>query len=569
MKIFKNLFMLFILSLSMVAMNFTTSIIDVKGNAADFINQLEFVSVELSDVQEEVNVTNGFSKLAVGRSYGDSTYSAANMINYDLSTKTISYENFNMDSYKNRNSSLSTVDTTFGYSNANLNNFDYSDIEKSESYMPEDIQFAISPTSIIGSDERTQILQTRDWPYRGIVKMYMTFNNVLNQRNGKYYNLLAVGTGFMEGPNLMVTAGHCGYSDVTNDGDFDDGISNPRFPDKIEVYAGLNGSSERSSSYIYYAEVSIINIQKQYFETTSTNYDWCAMQLDRDLGVQTGYYGKISNWYKSDASVYSYGYPGDKPATMWETYGNFTGKTDYKYKYNFDTVGGQSGSPVFMTADDGSVYVCGIHTSGGTSENYATRINSFIFHYLNSFVTYHNYEHLAATILPTDYGFADAYPTDDYTKTNYTTHTLSSGFQFQTRRYRTGYIHNEYVVMSPFRNGITEAFIEYKFDVPVSRIEVDLSHWRSLSHEWTYSSNCSAVLRIPLGNGYVTVFDLLSDTTNLPTDRTNPTTYTLEFSTPVYSFQFYMQSKRININDNNRGRICIGNMNIYTKEGWY
>lgn len=578
MKKIKNLFMLLILSISIFAMNFTVSITNVKNNTDDFIDQLEFVSEELSDVQDEMNVTNGFSKLSVSRSYGDSTYTAANMINYNLSTKTISYENFNKDSYENRNNSVSIVGTTSTYSNVNLNNFDYSGIEKSESYMPEDIEFAISPYSIIGSDDRTQVLQTRDWPYRGIVKMYMTFNNVLNQNNGKYYNRTFIGTGFMEGPNLMVTAGHCGYDDVTKTytsggivhTEYEDNIDNPRFPDRIQVYAGLNGYSECTSSYVYYAEVSIINIQKQYFETTSTNYDWSAMQLDRDLGIQTGYYGKISNWYKSGASVYSYGYPGDKPDTMWETHGNFTGKTDYKYKYNFDTVGGQSGSPVFMTADDGSIYVCGIHTSGGSSENYATRINSFIYHYLNSFVTYHNYEHLAATILPTDYGFADAYPTDDYTKTNYITHTLSSGFQFQTRRYRTGYIHNEYVVMSPFRNGITEAFIEYKFDVPVSKIEVDLSHWRSLSHEWTYASNCTAVLRIPNGSGgYTTVFDLLSDATNLPTDRTNPATYTIEFSTPVYSFQFYMQSKRININDNNRGRVCIGNMNIYTKEGWY
>ncbi len=182
--------------------------------------------------------------------------------------------------------------------------------------------------------------------------------------------------------------------------------------------------------------------------------------------------------------------------------GHLLKKNDYKYSYDFDTYGGQSGSPVFMTATDGAIYVCGIHTSGSSSANYATRINSFIFHYLNSFVSYHNYEHLAATIVPTDYGFADAYPTDDYTKTNYATHTLSSGFQFQTRRYRTGYIQNEYIVMSPFRNGITEAFIEYKFDVPVTKIEVDLAHWRSLSNEWTYSDYLSAVLRIPDGNGY-------------------------------------------------------------------
>lgn len=255
---------------------------------------------------------------------------------------------------------------------------------------------------------------------------------------------------------------------------------------------------------------------------------------------------------------------------MWEEYGKTTSQTSLRINYDFDSVGGQSGSPVFMTSDNGSTYVCAIHTSGGSTENGGTKINSFIFHYLNSFVVSHNYERLAATIVPTDYGFTDAYPTDDYTKTNYTTHTLSSGFQFQTRRYRTGYIHNEYIVMSPFRNGIEEAFIEYKFDIPVSKIEVDLSHWRSLSSEWTYSSNCTAVLRVSNGKGgYTTMLDLLDYSTNLPTDRTNPTTYTIELSTPVYSFEFYMHSIRINTNDNNRGRICIGDMKIYAKEEWY
>jgi len=560
--------------LSLLTLILTINLTTINTNAKEVrkgsTNQMELVSETLSVVQDA-------SALTSSSSYSTSNYAAANMINYNLSTRTVSYENFNKDSYKNR-SNNSAVSTTSSLYYLNENNSESNEVEKSESYLSEGIGFAVSLTSIIGSDERTQVLQTRDWPYRGIVKMYMTFKNVLNQETGTYRDRTFVGTGFMEGPNLMVTAGHCGYSDVTETyisggiehNEYEDNIDNPRFPDIIKVYAGLNGSSERSSSYIYYAEVSVINIQKEYFETPSTNYDWCAMQLDRNLGNQTGYYGKISNWYKNNASVYSYGYPGDKPDTMWETHGELTWKNDYKYAYNFDTVGGQSGSPVFMTADDGSVYVCGIHTSGGKTTNSATRINSFIFHYLNSFITYHNYEHLAATIVPSDYGFADAYSTDEYTKTNYQTHTISSGFQFQTRRYRTGYIHNEYIVMSPFRNGITEAFIEYKFAVPVSKIEVDLSHWRSLSYEWTYSSNCTAVLRVPNGSGgYTTEFDLLASSTNLPTDRTNPTTYTIEFSTPVYSFQFYMQSKHANVNDNNRGRICIGDLKIYTKEGWH
>ena len=87
-------------------MNLTVSNYDTKRNSADTINQLEFVAEELSDVQERIDITNGFSKLAVSHSYDDFTYKAANMINYNLSTKNISYENFNMDSYQNRHNSV-------------------------------------------------------------------------------------------------------------------------------------------------------------------------------------------------------------------------------------------------------------------------------------------------------------------------------------------------------------------------------------------------------------------------------------------------------------------------------
>ena len=105
------------------------------------MNQLEFVFEELSDIQGEVSTINSFSMLDINRSYGDSTSACLNV---------------------------------------SLNN---NDSEISEFYMSKDIEFAISSNSIIGTDDRTQVLQTRNWPYRGIVKMYMTFDNVLNQRD--------------------------------------------------------------------------------------------------------------------------------------------------------------------------------------------------------------------------------------------------------------------------------------------------------------------------------------------------------------------------------------------------
>lgn len=61
--------------------------------------------------------------------------------------------------------------------------------------------------------------------------------------------------------------------------------------------------------------------------------------------------------------------------------------------------------------------------------------------------------------------------------------------------------------------------------------------------------------------------DLLSDETSLPRDRTNPKTYTIVFEEPVTRIQFYEKANKQYFNDNNRGRICIGNITFYTKEG--
>lgn len=176
------------------------------------------------------------------------------------------------------------------------------------------------------------------------------------------------------------------------------------------------------------------------------------------------------------------------------------------------------------------------------------------------------------TIIPTDYGFQDAYPTDNSTKTNYKRHYLIDGFSFRTRRYRVGYIHNECIVMSCIKTNVTEAFIEYAFDVPISKIEVDLSHWRDYANEWLDKNSGVAQLHIWHkkdwwnlldSDKWITKFDLLADSTNLSHDRNNKTTYTIEFETPVYGFRFYSKINKPRSSTSNKGRICIGNMKLY------
>lgn len=168
-------------------------------------------------------------------------------------------------------------------------------------------------------------------------------------------------------------------------------------------------------------------------------------------------------------------------------------------------------------------------------------------------------------ILPNEYGFEDSYPTDEGTREQFITHSVR-GFVFETRRYRVGYIHNEDIVMSSIREGINEAYIEYRFKTALTRIDVALSYWREQSKEWLTSSNGVAVVEQYIDDGWSSVFDLLSSETALPEDRNNKNTYKIEFSQPTYRIRFHSVYNGAASSDRNRGRICIGSMAFYESD---
>lgn len=166
-------------------------------------------------------------------------------------------------------------------------------------------------------------------------------------------------------------------------------------------------------------------------------------------------------------------------------------------------------------------------------------------------------------IAPNEYGFPDSYSSSEHTQTYCMNHQTQNGFTFETRRCRTGYIHGEYIVMSPKRIGWGYSYLEYRFPVAINSIDVYLSHWRETCMEGLTSSTGVAKIQYFFGNSWVDQFDLLSNQTNLPVDRTNPTLYNVTFPRPVYRIRFYAAMNNACYNDSNRGRICIGNMKFY------
>lgn len=300
--------------------------------------------------------------------------SKANMVNYDLESKRLSYEFFDEYSYEQRRHETGNYSFASTSGEGNLISRPFSPNGDSEPF---------SLQAVIGSDDRELVDEPDRWPYACTALVETIFYS-----QAGYDKKTRYGTGFLEGPNLLVTAAHCVYANPNSDNAYD---PNPRFPDVINVYAGIHSKYQVGMDYRYRASAKIINIEKKYKNTPSQKWDWCALELDRNLGDQIGYYGKIGNWFSAGASVFSYGYPKNLLFGMYEAKGKMNSLSNGIYMTDLDSNNGQSGSPIFMRSSDGESYVCGILTheqaSAGTCGSCFT---DFIYNYLDSFVTEKN-----------------------------------------------------------------------------------------------------------------------------------------------------------------------------------
>jgi len=218
------------------------------------------------------------------------------MVNFDMDTRSQSFETFDPNSYAKRSgiSSLTrTVNTNAGNNDETLvhsTTVNGKECLYTERYSPninENTQINILTDTKNPNDNRKLVSNSKASPYLSTGRTASYYYNVKNNVDGYYYTIWSNGTGVLEGPNIMATAAHCTYGDVTVN-DFDDGKNNPRFPDVMEFYPGLNGTSERSISYSFYCKAKTINITTSYYINRDANNDWAAVELDRNIGYSTG-----------------------------------------------------------------------------------------------------------------------------------------------------------------------------------------------------------------------------------------------------------------------------------------
>lgn len=207
---------------------------------------------------------------------------------------------------------------------------------------------------VIGPDDRSRVSNPSAWPWRVHGHMRMRFPN------GQTY----IGSGTMVNRHHVLTAGHCVFS--RNDGGW---------------ATSVTFEAARNDASIPFGTVSATKLLsvKGWTENNLTDWDMGMLVLGADLGSKTGWFGVISgpdsilSRYRVNVS----GYPGDKGGQQQWTHADvIKSVAAERFYYDIDTMGGQSGSGVWSTwTGQQGEKVCGIHTTGASSGNGATRIS--------------------------------------------------------------------------------------------------------------------------------------------------------------------------------------------------
>ncbi len=216
---------------------------------------------------------------------------------------------------------------------------------------------------IIDRDDRVRISKTTDIPWRRICALKIHFPS------GRIYR----GTGFFIGPRAIVTAGHCVY--LQNQGGW---------ARRIEVIPGSNGASRPFGT----ATATMFRSVRGWVVDQKPESDYGCIILPpgsfggRNLG-QFGFAAFPPTTLLAQSAVLA-GYPGDKPfAELWGMARRIKTVTATRLIYDIDTVGGQSGSGIYIKRN-GQRYVVGIHNYGAQSGNSATRITESVYQRLLS-----------------------------------------------------------------------------------------------------------------------------------------------------------------------------------------
>jgi glutamyl endopeptidase len=217
--------------------------------------------------------------------------------------------------------------------------------------------------SIIGADNRVLVNPTTVYPYRAVVLITFSAGRC---------------TGWLINANTVVTAGHCvapGNRTWYPTGTY-------------RIYAGRNGGS----SPYGFCTARWLATNTTWYTTGADDYDYGAIKLNCTVGNTVGWFGFF--WTTGNTLLdfvsFNSGYPGDKPLTQWRTTDWIKVSQIRRLFYQNDTVGGNSGSPIYTWWRTCFPCAAAIHAYGVyngppfSTHNHGTRITQQVFNLLIS-----------------------------------------------------------------------------------------------------------------------------------------------------------------------------------------
>lgn len=220
----------------------------------------------------------------------------------------------------------------------------------SQPFIPEDA----AEKAIIGLDNRVTIDNPSVYPYSAIAYL------VVKARCGCDWTA----TGFMVGPDAMMTASHCV---VCSD--------HGQTANEITAYFGYVSSKNYRYKYTkgthYWYGTNFSNGDGTYGYNGHLDWDYAYIKLQERVGDTVGWFGLYA---KSDSELELSGFElaGYRRGELKASWGVTNVYNDYRISYNNDTLAGNSGCPVFT--DDYYVVAINIAERLDGSKNWGRRI---------------------------------------------------------------------------------------------------------------------------------------------------------------------------------------------------
>lgn len=230
-----------------------------------------------------------------------------------------------------------------------------------------------------------------------IGKLNMIYFDHMDPDSGRKKWDVYMGTGFLVGGKYVFTAGHNVFY-------YPNHPSEPwAYPDLIEFYPGfsegkffmngqaLNEPVEDHHDRDFIPRANIVTVhhkwkKEEYSDHHENPYDFAGIILDREIESPQGYFHPKhhTNEDLMQRIISVTGCPGgDKNGDMYTMSGKIMDINEWRVHYDVHTSGGQSGSPVWYSHEDGRSVCTAVHIGAHHGKmNTGTRLNPLLLKYI-------------------------------------------------------------------------------------------------------------------------------------------------------------------------------------------